>query len=612
MKPAQKDESTEKTAVIYLRVSTKEQAERNGDPEGYSIPAQREACRRRAQTLEAAIVREFVDRGESAKTADRPALKEMLQYVAQHRIGYVIVHKIDRLARNRADDLAISSVFHEAGAQLVSCSENIDRTPSGLLLHGIMASIAEFYSQNLAAEVKKGMTQKAKNGGTPALAPIGYLNVRPLVDGREVRTVEVDPIRGPLIAWAFEAYASGEYSLRKLADELERRGLTQRETRNQAERPLPANKLHHVLTNKYYVGIILYGGEQYEGKHEPLIDPFTFEAVQQKLDTRRRTGDRAYRRFHYLKGSLRCGRCKSKLGYCISEGNGGKYEYFFCWGRHERRTSCDLPHLTIDSVEVAVHDYHYFDRLDPEHLEETRLMLREEIQGAAKTLDKEVKRLTAKISGIQQQRLKASDMVLSEAIPEDIGRAKQLDLGIRLAEAETELAEVKRRGGASGLDVDRVFEMVLKCAESYTDSAAELRREWNLARFLALDIDVDDGEVVVSGGDRTPLFEAIHTAQIPASRRSHRGRKPSNLPEVTSVLDGSRISLLVETMGLEPTTPCLQSRCSSQLSYVPAGWQGYADPAPLGIHGSAVPVRRARPVDRRAGIGAAGAFRSCT
>src|SRR5204862_434743 len=83
-----------------------------------------------------------------------------------------------------------------------------DETPSGILLHGIMSYIAEYYSRNLANEVIKGSTQKAKSGGTPMKAPTGYLNVRRVVDGREVRTVDIDPIRGPLMPRAFDAYAN--------------------------------------------------------------------------------------------------------------------------------------------------------------------------------------------------------------------------------------------------------------------------------------------------------------------------------------------------------------------------------------------------------------------
>ncbi|HKP90647.1 MAG TPA: recombinase family protein [Thermoleophilaceae bacterium] len=168
-----------KRAVIYLRVSSSQQADKDYDAEGYSIPGQRDACRRKAAALRAEVAFEYVDRGESAKTANRPALQAMLAQVEQDPdIAYVIVHKVDRLARNRADDVAIVMRIRAAGAQVVSASENIDETPSGLLLHGIMSSIAEFYSRNLASEILKGSTQKAKAGGTPTRAPIGYLNVR--------------------------------------------------------------------------------------------------------------------------------------------------------------------------------------------------------------------------------------------------------------------------------------------------------------------------------------------------------------------------------------------------------------------------------------------------
>jgi site-specific DNA recombinase len=126
------------------------------------------------------------------------------------------------MARNRADDVAINIALKQAGVQLVSVTENIDDTPSGILLHGIMSSIAEFYSRNLANEVIKGSVQKAKSGGTPSRAPVGYLNVRRFENGMELRTVDVDPTRGPLMAWAFEAYATGEWTTRSLLASIHR------------------------------------------------------------------------------------------------------------------------------------------------------------------------------------------------------------------------------------------------------------------------------------------------------------------------------------------------------------------------------------------------------
>src|SRR5882762_8615642 len=117
------------SAVIYVRVSTKEQAEKGGEAEGFSIPAQREGCKRKATSLSAVVIEEFVERGESAKTADRPELQRMLAYIAENQVKYVIVHKVDRLASSRADDDTINLAIRQAGAELVSVSENIDQTP---------------------------------------------------------------------------------------------------------------------------------------------------------------------------------------------------------------------------------------------------------------------------------------------------------------------------------------------------------------------------------------------------------------------------------------------------------------------------------------------------
>ena len=130
------DSMTPKYAVSYLRVSTRGQAERGGGhDEGFSIPAQREANKKKALSMGAMVGKEFVDRGASAKSADRPQLQAMLEYVKENadRVDYVIVHKVDRLARNRDDDSDIMRVLRECGVQLVSASESIDDTLLSLI-----------------------------------------------------------------------------------------------------------------------------------------------------------------------------------------------------------------------------------------------------------------------------------------------------------------------------------------------------------------------------------------------------------------------------------------------------------------------------------------------
>lgn len=156
----------------------------------------------------------------------------------------------------------------------MSATENIDETPSGMLLHGIMSTIAEFYSRNLAHEVSKGMTQKATTGGTSGKAPIGYLNTtRRDKLGREVRIIEVDPKRGPLIKWAFEAYVTGTYSTATLREELIDRGLTTVPTPKRPEKAPGLSSIQQMLANPYYKGNVVFKGATYDGLHEPLVAP---------------------------------------------------------------------------------------------------------------------------------------------------------------------------------------------------------------------------------------------------------------------------------------------------------------------------------------------------
>lgn len=342
-------------ALIYLRVSTARQASKGGEAEGYSIPAQRTACVARARELGAVVTEEFVDAGASARSADRDGLQALLARLEdseQPQVNFIIVHKLDRLARDRADDVQIQLAIRKAGAQLVSVSENIDESPSGLLVHGIMASIAEFYSRNLSHEAQKGMTEKVLRGGTPGKAPIGYTNVIYREQGQEIRTVEVDAERAPHVRWAFSAYATGDWSISALRNELEARGLTSKPTKAYVGTPLGNSQVHRMLSHPYYKGIVTHKGAQYPGRHEPLVDEATWQQVQDVLSGRRIAGDRSWKHTHHLKGALSCGRCGGRMGFGHARGRRGDiYDYFFCLGRHTGRTECDLPYVPVIAVE---------------------------------------------------------------------------------------------------------------------------------------------------------------------------------------------------------------------------------------------------------------------
>ena len=155
-----------KRAVIYLRVSSDQQVDRGYGDEGYSIPAQREACQRKAADLGAVVVRKYVDLAKTAKTRNRPRFMAMIADIEGDRdIDFVIVHKLNRFARNAMDDAVIDYRLGEAGAQLASVLEHIDTTPSGKLNHRIHAAFSEYENENLANEIRKGQIEKHRAGG---------------------------------------------------------------------------------------------------------------------------------------------------------------------------------------------------------------------------------------------------------------------------------------------------------------------------------------------------------------------------------------------------------------------------------------------------------------
>jgi len=469
-------------AVIYLRVSTASRVEKGEDPDGYSIPAQREACRRKADDLGADVVHEFVDRAESARSAARPALQKMLTFVAEARPEFVIVHKVDRLARNRVDDVDITMKLRAAGTRLVSCNENIDETPSGMLLHGIMSVLAEYYSLNLASEVIKGSIQKAKSGGLPGKAPVGYVNVRHVVDGREIRTVNIDPIRGPLMASAFEQYATGDLGLRQVLKDVTERGLTTVGGPNTPSKPLGLSQLARLFKHPFYKGTVRYKGVEYPGNHTPLVGIALWQQVQDVFVQRQAATEKQRKHNHYVKGSLFCARCESRL--IVSKPtnrHGSTYEYFICIGRHPKRTICTMQSLPIDVVEQKVIEMYFREHRTLDRIADLEEVIRDEIARSQQAVERDRAWARRRIQTVKDKQTKLLEAHLADAVPLDILKDQQDRLGADLADAEaildTTSQTIDNYEGALG----SALELIRRLAPAYQLAGPKVRRGFNQA-----------------------------------------------------------------------------------------------------------------------------------
>lgn len=546
-------------AVSYLRVSTKEQAEKGGTEEGFSIPAQRQANLHKARELDAIIVEEFVDAGESARKADRPELLRMIEYVKNNEITYCIVHKIDRLARNRADDVTIHLALKQAGVTLVSVTENIDETPSGMLVHGIMSSIAEFYSRNLATEVSKGMTQKAITGGTLGKAPIGYLNTHKRDElGREIRTVELDPQRAPLIKWAFEAYATGRYSTITLREELIDRGLTSAPTPKRPATPPALSSVHRFLTNPYYKGQITFRGAAYDGLHEPLVSKEIWYRVQAVLNAHQASGEKTQAHDHYLKGSVYCGECGSRLILSNARGSQGIiYPYFLCSGRHSKRANCERHAMYVPDVEAAVEDYYRTIEI-PEHtVSALRGLVMAEFDQLHDIARRERHAYRAERTDLLAERGKLLQAHYAGAIPIDLLRTEQERISRRLAFLDVQIEAGDMEYDQAKAHLDDCLTLAGNCHKLYISLDDPLRRIANQAFFEKLYVQEDN---IIECQPGEP-FNALMDPEIQqlALRYKSENKSGNQTQFVTSLNNEQK----VPPLGFEPRTHDLKGRCSN-------------------------------------------------
>ncbi|GLY31499.1 recombinase [Kineosporia sp. NBRC 101731] len=577
---------SEPTAVLYLRVSTKGQVATDFDPEGISIPAQRKACLQKAAQLGARVVETYIEPGKTATTMDkRPAFQEMLERIrTQKDVTYVIVYKLSRMNRNRVDDALVLASLRKYKATLISATESIDETPVGQLMHGILAAFNEYRSAEDGADIRYKMRQKATSGGTLGKAPLGYLNVRERFEGREVRTVALDPERAPLIKLGFELYSTGTYGLQALADELTARGLRTRPGRYPAG-PVSDSKIHKMLSDPYYLGVVTADGAQYPGRHEPLVSPELFAKVQTALATHSTAGERRRTLHHFLKGSLSCARChargtQTRLIYTeATNPSGATYDYFKCIRRGK---GCDLPHLAAHLVEDAITAFWRTQRLPQTFIAQVRADLKDVLREEATSRHLLHEQLTTELARIDRQEENLIDLAANATDTSNNARIRTriTELHSRRQELKARLEDTGERLQQGADVLNTQLDLLERPDELYRRLPRSGKRQLNQAVFeqLLVDLDPEDPDVTIAGQNYTDPVHDLMTAAHPeqASKSSKRDRG--------TVIDGPSVAFsagrmehdtcsnkapLVELRGFEPLTPSMPWRCATSCATAP-------------------------------------------
>jgi site-specific DNA recombinase len=320
---------------VYTRKSTEED-----DRQILSLDAQERECRTYA-SRHSITIDELIREAHSARKPGRPVFSAMLQKIERLRNKGVPVrilcHKPDRLLRNLGDYARISDLM-DAGVQCEFVTGSYPNNAQGKMAFGINVIFAKYYVDNLSEEVKKGMRQKIERGEWPGPAPLGYRNV--------AGKIAIDPDTAPLIRRAFALYATGEYSLDRLAQQLAQEGLQGR----RLHRPITRHILHeYILTHPFHCGLLRYQGELYPGTHEPLVSVSLFERVQAVLQGR--AHPRRQRLLFRYRGLLQCANCAAAIIGDRKRKRTKTYVYYRC---SHHRGPCQEGYIREEALEAAI------------------------------------------------------------------------------------------------------------------------------------------------------------------------------------------------------------------------------------------------------------------
>ena len=310
------------TAVIYARYSSDNQREE-------SIEGQIRECTAYAEKNGITVVKHYIDRAYSARTANRPEFQRMVKDSERRLFDIVLVWKLDRFARDRYDAAHYRHILQRNHVKLVSATEPILDSPAGIMMESMLTGMAEYYSAELSEKIVRGMTEnvlKGKyNGGT---VPIGYV-----ID--EDRHFQIDPLTAPFVVGAFKRYAEGA-TMKEVMDWLNRQGV-----KTGKNHSFTYNSVHTLLTNRRYMG---------ENRFQDIIMPDTvpviiekelFDRVQEKMAKNRRAPARHKAEDDYLLTTkLFCGMCGSMMfGECGTGRNKTVHHYYKC-AKAKRTHSC--------------------------------------------------------------------------------------------------------------------------------------------------------------------------------------------------------------------------------------------------------------------------------
>ena len=465
------------TAAIYARFSSSNQREE-------SIDAQVRAIEEYAERNNIKINKVYTDRAKSATTSDRPAFLDMINDSKKDLFDLVIVHKLDRFARNRYDSAVYKRKLRENGVEVISALENLDGSPESIILESVLEGYNEYYSANLRREVKKGMKENAlnckHNGG---LAPLGF-------DVAEDKTYIINEEQAKSVKLIFEMYANG-HGYSEIIDELKKKGF-KTQTGGNFSRP----SLHDILVNEKYRGVYIFNRTvskkagkrnhhkskdekkiiRVEGGMPRIIDDQTWRRVQKRMKGNKRSVNNKAKEVYLLTGLIRCGKCEGAMvgNRRVAGRNKTIYTSYECSTR-KRKRDCDMPSISKDFVEKTVIDNMIEEIFSPEAIEKISSKVYRYAKEQNKEINSDIKRFEKHLKEVQKKIDNITEAV-AEGLYQPSMKEKLDSLENEKADYEMYLEEARFQAENNSPSKEKIVETLMKYRNIKNESLEDQRR----------------------------------------------------------------------------------------------------------------------------------------
>ena len=392
-------------------------------------------------------------------TEDREQFIQMINDSKDKDFNYVVVHKFDRFARNRYDHALYEKKLEDNGVKLLSVMEQLNDSPESVILKSVLTGMNEYYSLNLAREVRKGQKENAlkcvHNGGIP---PLGY-------DLNDDNTYKINEEEAKSVKLIYKMYLDGR-GYATIADELNALGFT-----NKLGKSFKKTSIRDTLLNEKYTGTFIFGKKDKKGKLTgkelrvehgipAIISKEVFEQVQFKIKNRqhRKTSGRSTAKSMYLlTGLCICGECGGTFsgGYRSVDRVSRNVHYgYLCRQRKDKVNNCKNKAIKKEELETmvinAVKTYIFQER----QIEIITNKVWDYIKNNLEHSEKGLVEINSKIKSLENKNNKLIDMSLDGLINEIEFKNKKREIDFAISELVSE--KVKYNFNSDFMDKDKI------------------------------------------------------------------------------------------------------------------------------------------------------------